>query len=169
MSLDSATVSFVSEIRNPLLDSIMKAVTHLGSFEFVLITSLFLLWKNRDRGIMLSTSTSISLAVVMILKNAIARPRPIDSIIEVGSVLGTSYSFPSGHSALAFATAFVLAGIFGKKPVFFTIAGIVAISRVYLGVHYLSDIIAGSIIGGLIGYTIMNNKERVIGVVNEHT
>jgi undecaprenyl-diphosphatase len=92
--------------------------------------------------------------VVSLLKDAAARPRPplADPAIHAIGSVPDSTSFPSGHSATAFATA-VAVGLLCPRlrlPLL-ALAAVVALSRVYLGVHYWSDVAAGSALGALIG------------------
>ena len=92
--------------------------------------------------------------VVSLLKDAAERPRPPlgDPAIQAIGSVPDSTSFPSGHSATAFAAA-VAVGLLCPRlrlPLL-ALASVVALSRVYLGVHYWSDVAAGSVLGALIG------------------
>lgn len=86
------------------------------------------------------------------LKNVVERPRPDDARIS-NFILSVSYSFPSGHALLTFLAASIVGGFLGWK---YRLAGyfaasLVAISRLYLGVHYATDVLAGALIGLFIG------------------
>jgi undecaprenyl-diphosphatase len=84
-----------------------------------------------------------------VLKDIFKRPRPYfteyaDTIIG----LSKSFSFPSGHATIMFAVAYILSHRYKKlRKVFFGIATLVALSRIYMGLHYPSDVIAGAFLG----------------------
>ena len=101
----------------------------------------------RESVLPLALATAI---VELPIKSYFRRKRPFITIIQaiaVGVKPG-SWSFPSGHSASAFAGAFLFGRYFPRfKGVFYAIAGLVAFSRVYLGDHYPGDVTAGSVAG----------------------
>jgi membrane-associated phospholipid phosphatase len=105
----------------------------------------------RKNALYITESMALSTVTTMILKNSIRRQRPfaVDSLItKAGS--GGGYSFPSGHTSQAFSIATSLIIAYPKWYVVvpaYLWAGTVSYSRMYLGVHYPSDIIAGAIVG----------------------
>jgi membrane-associated phospholipid phosphatase len=89
---------------------------------------------------------------VTVLKELVDRARPPASGVDAIGVIPASASFPSGHSATAFAAA-VAVGMFYprlRRPLL-ALAAVVALSRVYLGVHYATDVLAGSALGVVLG------------------
>ncbi|MDD5086393.1 MAG: phosphatase PAP2 family protein [Candidatus Nanoarchaeia archaeon] len=105
-------------------------------------------------------STTAAYLITYILKFAFARPRP--NSIEMSFLLGfNDYSFPSAHAAVAFAMLPILTKEHPKgKWVWIILAFLIAFSRIYIGVHYLSDVVAGALIGYITGMFIINLKQR---------
>lgn len=94
----------------------------------------------------------LNAGVYQLLKHAVHRPRPFVVQDAVTRVLLTDIqhycSFPSGHAANAFMVAVILSSLHKRKwPVFYSAAFLVSLSRVYLGVHYPLDVLAGAVLG----------------------
>jgi len=108
----------------------------------------------RDAAVM-AVGTAVSYGITAGLKYAVKRDRPYitypdDIANKTGHDYNDSYSFPSGHSTTAFATATALTLDFPKWYVIvpsYAYAGTVAYSRMHLGVHYPSDVLTGALIG----------------------
>ena len=88
--------------------------------------------------------------VASLLKAAVDRPRPFERIPEadplIGGIIGNS--FPSGHAATSAAGALVLSLVAPRAaPYFALLAGAIAFSRIYVGVHYPLDVLAGALLG----------------------
>lgn len=144
------------KMRNRYFDYIMYRITHLGGAPFSAFVLFALLFFGdntfKNIGIEIFISLSISQVIVHSLKILLSRERPYN-ILEQLNTFGINlkdYSFPSGHSAASFSIATTLALNIPKiSVVVFTIAIIIGISRIYLGVHYPTDVAAGIIIGFL--------------------
>lgn len=148
--------------RNPSFDVFFSIITDSAPiFSFAIPTLIMFYYliirNNRQALIALIAGVSIGIAALVstILKFWIDRPRPFTTyeFIEKLSV-GGSPSFPSGHTTDAFAMAVVLALIFRKWWITFPVflwALLVGYSRMHLGVHYPSDVVAGMILGLLVG------------------
>jgi undecaprenyl-diphosphatase len=92
--------------------------------------------------------------LALALKMAVARPRPFETIPEADPLIGATVgqSMPSGHAATSFAGAVILTYLLPRgAPLFFLLASAIAFSRVYVGVHYVSDVIVGALLGTAVG------------------
>ena len=157
---------FQHNLNSELFNRIMIFFTNLGDHGTVWIAIALILLLNkkyRKTGILAFVSLAIcSLAVNIILKPLIQRPRPFTEIADIIMLIKTpkDYSFPSGHTAASFVMVYIFFKHIKKYfiPVFIT-GILIAFSRMYLSVHYPSDILAGLIIGtfsGLAGEKAVN-------------
>ena len=157
-NIDQSILIFIqNNICNPVLDEIMTIVTSLGNSGviWIVITIILLVIKKyRKYGIIMFISLILCLIIGnVVLKNLVARLRPchIDSTVNLLIGIPIDYSFPSGHSMVSFASAGVL--WYMKKEVgiiSMSLAITIAFSRMYLYVHYPSDVLCGAIVGLLI-------------------
>lgn len=163
LNLDSRIVIFINSLpRNIFSDSFFLFFSVTGVygilwFILALILVIFDGLDNRKELIALILAVGADILVVEeLLKNFFMRVRPETAIGRNMILLlnpSESYSFPSGHATIAFAAAFILSRQRKKYFIYFyTLAFFVALSRIYLGKHYLSDVFAGGIIGVFIGY-----------------
>ena len=96
------------------------------------------------------TAFLIELPLYLVLKNMIRRARPADAMESLSAFIRPSdrFSFPSGHTAAAFVFAVAVAAFFPAwAPLVFALAIAIGLSRVLLGVHFPSDILAGAVLG----------------------
>ena len=153
-------------LRNGFFTAIFNLITFLGEkgWFFIAISVILLLFrKTRKAGTTLSLSCAFDgLFVNIILKNIFKRVRPFRIESMAGILLPaswitpgeTSYSFPSGHTGISFAVAFAAIGVLPKKfsiPLL-VLAALTAISRLYLGVHYPTDVAVGVLCGALAAF-----------------
>lgn len=135
------------------MNPVFEGLSYSGSLGLVWIGIALLLGVLYRRwGVLGLTIVAVALAdgSATVLKEAIDRPRPPLRYPEQDPLVGVpgTGSFPSGHAATSFAGATVLAFAFPKlAPVLYLLAAAIAFSRVYLGVHYPLDILAGAILG----------------------
>ncbi|MEL3921385.1 MULTISPECIES: phosphatase PAP2 family protein [Aeromonas] len=108
-----------------------------------------LLWWQGERELVgqVLLAFALELPLYLLLKNSLKRQRPVG--LPVFITPSDRYSLPSGHTAAAFLMATLLATAFPLwAPLLFSWAALVGASRLLLGVHYLSDLVAGALLGG---------------------
>ena len=166
--MDQAISIWFESIRNGFLDAFFLIITEFGDELVFLIISSVLYWLvNKDFGYRFMMIFLTTIAINDVLKNIIARPRPWEA--GVVSVVGEgSYglSMPSGHAQGSMTMALVLHEKFGKLKkwvpyLLFSIAILVSISRVYLGQHYLTDVIAGIGVSFVVYYAFIKLAPKV--------
>lgn len=158
-NIDFAILDF---IRNHLtcspLDTIVPLITRLGDggiFWIALAVLLLIPRKTRKLGVAMAISMILDLLLCnILLKPLVARIRPYD-LREVALLIEAphDYSFPSGHTAVSFAAAGALTFMKarGKVPAL-VLAALIALSRLYLYVHYPTDVLGGVLVGLLCGF-----------------
>lgn len=175
-SIDLTIFHFINQtISNPIFDKFFVFITDLNHWIIAYIILWFILFlKGGEKGKIAAVSV-IFLVILSdqisshLLKNIFERIRPCNALDNVNLLIGRthSYSFPSSHAVSNFAVATFFYKLYPKlKWVLFTTAGLIALSRPYVGVHYPSDILGGAIIGILIGflfYLIVKFTEKKLG------
>lgn len=164
-SVDSAILLWIQDhLRLEAITPIMKVITKMGSLGMIWIfLSLALLCfkKTRPAGAAALLSLIFSLLLNnMILKNLFARVRPYEMIPQLELLVekAKDWSFPSGHTGSSFAAAtaicFMLKGQekTGWKWLVLAFAFLMAFTRLYIGIHYPSDILGGMATGTLCGW-----------------
>lgn len=169
MKLDTIGYNLISNIINPSITPIAIVITSIGGAIVIaaLAIDVLILVKNRKISFSIILNLVIATILNIILKNIVQRPRPD----EYRLITETGYSFPSGHSmvSMAFYGYFIyLTFKYLKnkkiKVLLITFLSIliilIGITRIYLGVHYTSDVIAGFLISicYLIIYTSLVKK-----------
>lgn len=159
--MDGAILLFIQEyIRNDILTPFFTVITTLGNAGLIwIVISLLLLFnkKTRRAGI-ISIFSMLMLLIInnLILKNLVARTRPYDVIDTLIPLVKkpTDFSFPSGHAGCAFAAAGVFVRNLPKRAgiPLLILAILISLSRLYVGVHYPTDVLAGLIIGLALSY-----------------
>lgn len=144
-----------------LLDRVMPWITALGEFGaiWILLALVLLIRKDtRPLGVCVAAALAVDLLLCnALIKPLVARPRPFALRPEVLRLIPppSDFSFPSGHTAASFAATAALWR--GKSRLWIpavVLAAAIGLSRLYLGVHYPSDVLCGALLGifcGLIG------------------
>lgn len=157
-SLDELVLNFVEQMRTPFFTVFFKCITYLGEWSVVLpialmVSVILILKRKKKQDAILAFISLGSLGVAFFLKSFIHRMRPLNGLINE-----TSFSFPSAHAVISvvfygFIIYLLLPKIKNKKlkalKIFIAsiLVLLIGFSRIYLGVHYLSDVLAGYIIG----------------------
>ena len=156
-SVDAALFRCINQsLSNPLFDWLMPVVSGNKLFvPMVIVASLALIWRQRTKGALCVVFILLAVAlgdplIINSIKHAIARPRPFVTQPEAITLVGRteSFSLPSAHAANMAAAAMV-AFLFYRRSWRFMVplAAAVAFSRVYNGVHYVSDVLIGATLG----------------------
>lgn len=156
MKIDSFIYNIVvQKMRNPILTSIFKILTNLGGTYVLITISIIAILFSRKNKILLWIPINLILITILniLIKNVIQRSRPIGYRL----IDETGYSFPSGHSMISTAFYGLIIYIIWKKInnkwlrntliiLLSSLILLIGLSRIYLGVHYSSDVIGGFVI-----------------------
>ena len=149
------------KLKNKYCDFFFYNYTNIAGPGFLVALSVFMLifgkrWIGRA-ALEMVVALVISTGVAQILKRLISRSRPywVSKNLNTYGIDLRDYSFPSGHTTAAFTVATTFSLYFPKlAPLFVVMALLVAVSRTYLAVHYPTDVLAGMLIGIIVGYVV---------------
>tara|TARA_B100001750_G_scaffold241845_1_gene254134 strand:- start:433 stop:1041 length:609 start_codon:yes stop_codon:yes gene_type:complete len=186
LKLDSYLFQFInSYLSNPILDVIFvffhKPHNHLWFIVFILFLTSFYIYKERRKAVFVIIFLIIGITITDQIGRGIKylelryRPYVKEKIVNVPEAIylpkiDTNYkktesskkSFPSNHAANIVLLSSLLSYIYNsKKKYFITFAILVGISRIYVGVHYPLDVIAGAILGITISYLMIKLLEKL--------
>lgn len=177
-ALDTTILLWVQEhMRSPVLNALMILITTLGNGGLIwIVISVLMMLRKKYRPVAIIALLAMACCYIIndgIIKNLIQRPRPFLEIPELVPLIARpdTFSMPSGHACSSFAAAIVfLRRMGGKGAPFLLLAAAIAFSRVYVGVHYPSDVLIGIVIGiagGCIFYSVFNNIFRKRGLITK--
>ena len=169
--LDLVIVRGVSFLRNGILNDFFLGLTTISSsiIIFFFLTSLFLWGEHKREWILpLWATLALSAAVGFALKVIIRKQRPFQvgvvsvlPILEKASHAVWNSSFPSFHAMLVFCAIPILSKQFKKfKYVWIGFAVLIAFSRIYFGLHFLSDVIVGGLLGYVLGMIVVRLEKE---------
>ncbi len=167
--LDQSILFFIqTNLHFPILDKLMIFFTSAGDRGLIWISiAVILLINKKTRYFGVVTLVALIISTIMgegILKHILRRQRPYFDFPSIYLLVdkSTTYSFPSGHTTSSFAAAYVLSKHLKKYSLlFWTLAIAIAFSRLYLFLHYPSDVIAGIVLGlicGKVSYYLGEHK-----------
>lgn len=170
MAFEFQILDFIQQLHTPILDTFMIFVSKLGdkgAVWIVLAVLLLIFPKTRKAGMLVAAALIIDAVLCNImLKPMVARVRPYDinTAVEILVAKPKDFSFPSGHTAASFAAASAL--WFSKEGKLWMpallLAVLIALSRMYLYVHYPTDVLGGAILGifcGWLANTLIKNRK----------
>lgn len=138
---------------------LMKSASRLGDWPLWVVTGLCLFARGDQRCQLtaLAAALAVGLSVLFFktVKNLVGRPRPFESWQGLPSLapVPDKFSFPSGHTMTAFAVwAVLLQGLPVLSPPFLAMALLIGVSRVFLGMHYPTDVLVGALLGSALGF-----------------
>ncbi len=153
---------YLQSLGNPTLDVLFKAITALGSEPaYILIASLIFWCSGKKTGIRALYVILFSASAAIFAKNLFAMPRPPEYLHKV---MENDFGFPSGHAFVSSGFWGYLGGRIRKSWLIFI--GIVAIlfislSRIYLGVHYIGDVVGGIVFGLLLALIFLKAEQGI--------
>lgn len=160
--IDFAILHFIRDnLSFDFLDFIMPLISFLGNKGWIWIAAAIIMLavkRYRKNGAVLVIGLLACVIITnLILKNVIARDRPcwINETVQLLIAVPMDFSFPSGHSCASFAAAEIMRRCnkyWGIAA--YSLAVLIAFSRLYLYVHFPSDVLAGAVLGFLIGMTV---------------
>ena len=153
-------LDMIQNLRTPIGDVVVPLITRLGDagiIWIILTVLLLIIPKTRKTGVIMMAALLVDVLLCNVLiKNLVARTRPFDvnTAVQLLVAKPQDYSFPSGHTAASFAsvTALYLAGEKKMWKAALVLAVLIALSRLYLYVHYPTDVLGGMLLGCLAGY-----------------
>jgi len=161
LGVDKLVIGKIFALRSPMLDSIFIAIGSYYVF-YVLIAgpAIFMLLKNRKNFWNFIYTVAGAYFLSLLLKYIIHRPRPLEENRLLETIIESDPSFPSTHATIFFAMATLLSFLYPKHKYWILgVAAVITFTRLYLGLHYLSDVVAGGMMGVFIGYYFCKRKK----------
>jgi undecaprenyl-diphosphatase len=157
----------VVEHRADWLDPIFVGLSIVGSWAVVWLAIALVLavvWRRPNVLLVVATTALATHLVTTVVKLAVGRERPPTIVLDPEPLMEvpTTSSFPSGHASMSFACAYALARLAPRlTPFLYVLASLIAFSRIYVGVHYPLDVLAGAVLGTLVAIALL----RLLGAL----
>ena len=165
MDIDSSLLHHVIQLRRPWLDDVMLLASALGAGGFIwwvtAVIAMVFPHKRAAAWQMLLAGFLTWAVTEYTLKPGFDRQRPfeVDHTIAVIDGRPTTAAFPSGHAAMAFAFALGASRMIPRSAwIWWPLAAVIAISRVYTGVHWPSDVVGGALIGVACAWFVLGGR-----------
>jgi undecaprenyl-diphosphatase len=169
VAIDTALFRFINiSLANPVTDAVMPFVTNGEHWVIaVILMAGVLLYVERGRGIWIALGVAVVFAAcdqasAHLIKPMVERVRPCHVVEGARVLIGCSgaYSFPSAHAANSMGLAVYLTYVFPQwRWIWFSLAGLMSISRVFVGVHYPLDLLGGWFVGAVLALAVIGFKE----------
>jgi undecaprenyl-diphosphatase len=161
VAFDRHAAAWVVHHRVDWLDWLFVALSRIGTsgLVWIVIALVLFLRTRRPSALLVVATVLLADAVALAVKVLVDRPRPhLDPLVRVP----TDWSFPSGHAATSFAGATMLAHFLPRRRLLlYALAVAIAFSRVYVGVHYPVDVLAGAALGTAVGWAGITSLPRL--------
>ncbi len=161
LNLDISIFLFINKsLSNPIFDFLFRYMfysAYILEFFFILVIIYFFLKKEKALALLLIFTLVVNLFVASILKSDFERERPYQ-ILEAKKLINAedNSSFPSRHAELAFAFSTIMIFFYRRFGLLLIlISAIIGIGRIYVGIHYPSDVVGGALIGILLSIFIL--------------
>lgn len=171
--LEAKVLLWIQEnIRNDVLSLFLIFITKLGDLGVIwiaLTAVLVICKKTRKKGCVAGVSLTLTALVTnLVLKRLVQRTRPYDAIdnLEILVPRLEDFSFPSGHTAVSFGVAVAIYMLFPKKYGYaaLALAFLIGLSRLYVGVHYPTDVIGGALTGIVTAVLTVKAGQKWFGI-----
>ncbi len=178
MNIDGGILLLIQEyMRNAVCDVFFKGITHLGDagIFWIVLTIVLLCFRQTRRAGIYSACALIGSLIVnnLILKNIVGRIRPYEVVEGLQCIVAPAHdaSFPSGHTGASFASAVAIYRQIPKKfaVLFIVLAALIAFSRLYVGIHYPTDVLGGLVTGIGIGLIVNFIGDKVFAGMKAKT
>ncbi len=157
--MEEQIIYFIQGFRTPFLDFLVPVISN--SYLVVIPLLIVYLFHRRNKNTyLILISLFLTLLTVMVLKALIPESRPCNELhIYFQECHNPTQSFPSGHTAIVFSP---LTFLLFEMPLFILYllyASLIGLTRIYLGLHYPHDVLAGALIGIVIGFVCLKNRK----------